>query len=207
MIYTNKQHLIKDLVKPSDTVLDVGFLGQGVQEGDANWPHTILKNTARHVYGIDLEITDKHKNNPNYMAASAEDFNFHTTFDVVFAGDLIEHLSNPGLFLTCVKKHLKPGGILILTTPNTFNLFNLTEKLTKKEPTTNPDHTFYFNNKVLRQLLDKNGMNVKQVDYLYSLGYKHKESWKKKTLNCIYWALSKVTDKFTETLVIVASVK
>ena len=48
-------------------------------------------------------------------------------------------------------------------------------------------------------------MAVKQFDYLYTLGYKHRESWKKKFLNLIYLILSKFTDKFIETLVVVSS--
>ncbi|MBI2030230.1 class I SAM-dependent methyltransferase [Candidatus Kaiserbacteria bacterium] len=188
-------------------VLDVGCFGQGIKKDDSNWPHAILKSRAKEVYGIDLELPDEYKNDSRYKVASAEDFSFPVRFDTIFAGDLIEHVSNPGLFLNCVRKHLQPNGILILTTPNTFNLFNMTEKLTKKEPTTNPDHTFYFNSKVLSKLLEKNGMMTKEVSFLYTLGYKHKESWKKKFLNKVYWLLSKFTDKFVETLVIVASAK
>ncbi len=204
MVYKNKRNLIETLFKKGDRVLDIGFMGQGIKEGDSEWPHAILKSVSSEVYGLDLELPQKYKNDSHYKASSAESFNFNAKFDVIFAGDLIEHLSNPGTFIDCVKKHLNDKGVLILTTPNTFNLFNLAEKITKNEPTTNPDHTFYFNSKVLKQLLDKNGMSVTSVDYLYTLGYKHKESWKKKILNFIYFVLSIFTDKFNETLVVTA---
>jgi SAM-dependent methyltransferase len=39
-------------------------------------------------------------------------------FDVVFAGELVEHLSNPGLFLENSRSWLKEGGLLIITTPS-----------------------------------------------------------------------------------------
>lgn len=39
-------------------------------------------------------------------------------FDVVIAIEIIEHLNSPWEFLSEVKKLLKPGGILIVTTPN-----------------------------------------------------------------------------------------
>ena len=205
MIYKNKQQLLEHYVKSTDVVLDVGFLGQGIPAGDPKWPHALLKARARDVYGIDLVIGDYAKD-PHYREASAENFHFGVLFDVIFAGDLIEHLSNPGLFLQCCKKQLRPDGKLILTTPNAFNLFNIVEKLTKREPTVNPDHTAYFNSRTLSKLLEKNGMRISHAEYVYSLEYSHRESFKKKFLNAIYWLLSFDTDKFIETLVVVARV-
>jgi len=204
VVYKTKKDLIKTLIRPTDTVLDVGFYGQGIQEGDENWPHKLLKTHASKVYGVDLELPDKYLDDPYYLKASAENFTFQESFDVIFAGDLIEHLSNPGLFLSSVHRHLKPGGRLILTTPNTFNLFNIAGKLANNEPATNSDHTFYFNSKVLKKLLEKNDMLVEEVSFLYDLGYTYKESSKKKLLNILYKLLSIFTDKFVETLVIVA---
>ncbi|MEI7719908.1 MAG: methyltransferase domain-containing protein [bacterium] len=205
MIYRNKSDLLRTHIKSNDVVLDIGFLGQGIKEDDQKWPHFIIKEVAADVYGIDLGISPEYKQDPHYMEASAENFSFPLKFDVIFAGDLIEHLSNPGLFLSCCKEQLKPNGRLILTTPNVFNLFNLTEKLTKREPTVNPDHTFYFNSKTLLKLLEKNGIKANEVSFLYTLEYEHKESWKKKLLNAMYAFLAIFTDKFIETLVIVAT--
>jgi SAM-dependent methyltransferase len=45
-------------------------------------------------------------------------------FDVVVAGDIIEHLSNPGLMLENLKRILAPDGEIIFTTPNAFGLPN-----------------------------------------------------------------------------------
>jgi 2-polyprenyl-3-methyl-5-hydroxy-6-metoxy-1,4-benzoquinol methylase len=206
-MYYNKKELIYSEVRASDNVLDVGFLGQGVREGSDNWPHALLKARAREVYGVDLELTGKYAHDDHYRAMSAEEFSFPVAFDCIFAGDLIEHLSNPGLFLECCKKNLAQGGRLIITTPNAFNLFNLAEKLTKREPTVNADHTCYFNSKTLRALLEKNGMEASKTSFLYNLGYEYAESWKKKFLNILYWFASRFTDKFIETLVVVATVQ
>jgi 2-polyprenyl-3-methyl-5-hydroxy-6-metoxy-1,4-benzoquinol methylase len=206
-MYYSKKEFIAAQVAASDRVLDVGFLGQGVQEGDGNWPHALLKKRATEVYGVDLELTGPYVHDARYQKTSAEDFSFPVMFDIIFAGDLIEHLSNPGIFLVNCKKHLSSRGHLLITTPNAFNLFNLTEKLTKREPTVNADHTCYFNSKTLRTLLEKNGMRATEVNFLYSLGCGHEESWKKKFLNMLYWFLSLFTDKFVETLVVVATAR
>ena len=206
-MYLNKKDLILKQVTATDCVLDIGFLGQGVQERNENWPHALLERQAAEVYGVDLELSPKYAHDPHYKEMSAEDFSFPVTFDLIFAGDLIEHLSNPGLFLANCRKHLAPGGRLLITTPSAFNLFNLAEKLTKREPTVNADHTCYFNSKTLKKLLEKNGMEAVEVSFLYSLGCEYDESWKKKFLNVLYWLASKCTDKFIETLVVVAKVR
>lgn len=43
-------------------------------------------------------------------------------FDVVIAGDIIEHLSNPGKMLDGLGRWLKPDGIVVVSTPNAFSL-------------------------------------------------------------------------------------
>jgi 2-polyprenyl-3-methyl-5-hydroxy-6-metoxy-1,4-benzoquinol methylase len=203
MMYRSKEDLIAALVFSTDVVLDIGFVGQGTRADRRDWPHRLIQERAKEVYGIDLEIPDNLKGNPRYKEASAEGFSFDTKFSLIFAGDLIEHLSNPGLFLDRCRMHLAPGGRLVLTTPNAFNLFNLAEKLSKYEPTVNSDHTCYFNTKVLRTLLQKNNYKVLEMSYLYTLGKLHRESFKKKILNTLYSICSRTTDKFGETIVCV----
>lgn len=205
MIYPNKKSLIESLITRKDDVLDVGFWGQGVTIHDPNWVHALLKARASNVYGIDLVFDDaKMQPKDHYQKVSAEQANFGKSFDVVFAGDVIEHLSNPGLFLDACKKLLSKEGRLIITTPNCFNLFNIIEKVKKEEPTVNRDHVAYFNRKTITVLLGRAGLEVKEIGHLYSLGNSHKESFKKKIQNILYRFLSFFTPKFIETLVIVA---
>lgn len=206
-VFKNKKELIESGINSTDIVLDVGFWGQGVDIHNPFWAHSLLKNRAKDVYGPDLTFNDKDvAPASHYLHASAEDFNFSQKFDVIFAGDLIEHLSNPGLFLERAKLHLKPGGRLVMTTPNCFNLFHIAEKITKYEPTVNSDHTCYFNTKTLAQLLKKQSITEIKFAYVYSLNTGHKESFKKKFLNGIYWIMSLITTKYLETLVVIAEV-
>lgn len=205
-VFKNKKALIQASIHKGCKVLDVGFLGQGIQKGNTSWPHALIKEITDDVYGVDLGVDAATFPAGRYQSASAEVFSFSgTTFDTIFAGDLIEHLPNPGLFLASASRHMQPESRLILTTPNCFNLFNLTEKLMKDEPTVNHDHTCYFNHKTLRKLLEKCGFAVESIGYVYSLEYDHPESWKKKLLNILYRILSFFTPKYLETLVMVTS--
>lgn len=205
-IFKNKAALIAGLISPADKALDIGFWGQGLSVGDPNWPHRLLLNRAREVWGIDLDYDESKLPQPasRYRKTSAESFDIGERFDVVFAGDIIEHLTNPGLFLNRVAQHLVPGGRLIVTTPNAFNLFHIAEKITKREPAVNPDHTCYFNERTLRQLFAKCGWTFTDVRFVYMLGTCYRESFQKQVLNAVNRALAGATDKFSETLAVVA---
>ena len=205
-IYPDKRALITSLIKPTDVVLDVGFWGQAIARHDPNWVHGILRERSKEVWELDLEYDESQVSDPRrYKHASAEDVSFDVKFDVILAADLIEHLSNPGLFLQSCARNLKDGGRLIITTPNCFNLFNIASKLTHTEPIANKDETCYFNQRMLRQLLQKNGWQVVEADYLYSIGIVFRESFKKRFLNIVYYLLSRRTPKFVETIVVTAT--
>jgi 2-polyprenyl-3-methyl-5-hydroxy-6-metoxy-1,4-benzoquinol methylase len=44
-----------------------------------------------------------------------------SSFDVVLCGDVVEHLRDPGAALARLRPFLRPGGRLVLTTPNVAN--------------------------------------------------------------------------------------
>jgi len=207
-IYKNKEELIRGLIGNEDVVLDVGFWGQAINIDNPDWVHNILLSQAKEVFGVDLGFDESRLKNPqNYKKQSAEYFDFDRKFDVIFAGDLIEHLSNTGLFLDACKRNLKNDGKLIITTPNAFGLFNVVEKIIKKEPVVNNDHTIYFNFVVLKKLLEKNGWDIVEEDYLDDVWVKYKQSFKRKFLYGIYKLFGLFTPKFIENIVVVARPK
>jgi 2-polyprenyl-3-methyl-5-hydroxy-6-metoxy-1,4-benzoquinol methylase len=206
----DKVAVINRFITDQDTILDVGFWGQGKTFDSPTWPHALLRKKAKDVYGIDIffdEASIPLDLRQKYQKSAAEDFHFEQKFDVIFAGDLIEHLVNPGLFLENVKRHLKPDGKLIITTPNAFNLFVIAGKIANFEPAINHDHTFYFNRETIKTLLKKCGFEISEYGYMYTLDYTHKESLKKKVLNALYRVLSFFTPKYYESLVVVAKCK
>ena len=215
--FYDKKELIDALVSSSDIVLDVGFWGQGVSVSSPHWVHNMSPAQAAEVWCIDIEYDDARllatpsRGGPQdarfYRRMSAESFTLPQKFDVIFAGDLIEHLPNPGLFLERARAHLKPRGRLVMTTPNCFNLFSIVEKFTKGEPSVNRDHTCYFNERTLRQLLGKCGFDSVEHAFMWRLDVEYKESWKKKILNIFYTLIGSFSPRFLETLVVVAKNK
>lgn len=147
-------------------VLDVGcfgFLANKNFKEPENWLHREITKHAKSVLGIDIlreNIKWARKKGYNIVYGDAEKFSLPSKFDVIVAGELIEHLSNPGLFLSCVKAHLRPGGIFVLTTPNAFFPSSI---LLDKHP---PDHVQLYSKRILKQLLEANEFEIVAENYL-----------------------------------------
>lgn len=154
-------------------ILDVGCVEHSAIAKDKNpfWVHDFLKDNGN-VLGIDIlknDISILTKKGYNMVVGNAETFELFQEFDIIFAGELIEHLSNPGLFLQQSKKHMGENSLLILTTPNTFyspRLFKCIGKMTD-DPEVNMEHTNWFSPTTIRTLLEREGfdiLNIKRFD-------------------------------------------
>ena len=80
-------------------------------------------------------------------------------YDVVLAGDIIEHLSNPGLMLNDIKMYMKSDGILIVSTPNSFGIASWI-KYARGIFHEGAQHVICFNPITLKQLLNRHGYRV-----------------------------------------------
>lgn len=82
-----------------------------------------MSHHASHLTGVELDPTRAHAlRDKGYtvITGNAEDVRINEQFDVVVAGDLIEHINNVGLFLSTVKMHLAPDGMFVFNTPNAY---------------------------------------------------------------------------------------
>jgi SAM-dependent methyltransferase len=82
-------------------------------------------------------------------------------FDVVASFHVIEHVDSPSSFIGAAAQRLKPGGLLVIETPNIdsvpFKLFN------SKWRQFIPEHYFFFNPDTLSALLSNHGLKVESV--------------------------------------------
>lgn len=159
---------IYPLVKNKD-VLDVGCIEHSINAIEDNpfWVHSFLRDNSN-VLGIDIlekEVKIFKSAGYNMKVANAEMFKLRKKFEVVFAGELIEHLSNPGLFLQQSKKHLKNDGLLILTTPNTFYTPRMLSYGCKMDddPIVNGEHVNWYSPSTLATLLEREGFDVLSI--------------------------------------------
>lgn len=130
--------------------------------------HRFIVENAREVLGLDVLEEDVRKLNQlgyDIKCGNAENFDLGVQFDVVFAGELIEHLEDFRGFLESCKKHMRKDSKLIITTPNCFGIRYLSWHLLNK-PYETPEHTCLFSEKTLSQLLDRHDLTVDFVRYV-----------------------------------------
>lgn len=92
------------------------------------------------------------------------------SFDVVVCGDVIEHLRDPLTFLERVRPFLRPGGRLLVSTPNIANWAMRLSLLFGRFRYTewgilDRTHTHFFTRKTLRECVEAAGYRVTSFDF------------------------------------------
>lgn len=137
--------------------------------------HALITDTAKECTGVDLddetikELRDHGvflnviEGNVEQLEKLPQDL---SGFDLVIAGDIIEHLSNPGLMLEGVKPRLGADGRLIVSTPNAFGIASWIRVVTGCFHE-GAQHVLCFNPLTLQQLLDRHGYVVETAVTCY----------------------------------------
>ena len=129
-------------------ILDAGYSVGGIHE------KFMEKFGAENVYGVDIETEN---DTEHYRRSSAEKMPFESGFfDSIVAGELIEHIYTPELFLREANRVLKKAGVMIITTPNQKSLVN---RLFKSYQTR--IHVSLFDAESLKKALNEAGFEVR----------------------------------------------
>ena len=155
--------------------------------------HTKLASVARHIVGLDLDGEAIHmlreigiRSVKTGDAERLSDFEGGgQQYDVVVAGEILEHLPNPGLCLRGAKTALAPQGMIVVSVPNAFSLkcflrFGLRTELVHE------DHVCYYSPATLSRLALLSGLSCQIVGFYSS----HPQHRFKRTLECLLfgWA-------------------
>lgn len=81
-------------------------------------------------------------------------------FDVIIAGEILEHLSNPGKALDGIRSIIKPNCKLIITVPNAYSFKGFVRVLMRKHELIHPDHALHHSPHTLKALLERHGFTV-----------------------------------------------
>ena len=157
--------IIKEVVKGKN-VLDIGCVDHKAStETQEEWLHKRIKKFAKSVEGIDIEekeVVTLQKKGYTIHLGNMESIDLGKKYDVIVAGNTIEHLFNAGAFLENVKNHLHKNGLFILTTDNCFGFRHLFYALVLGRVPVNRTHTCYYDIETLTYLLNKKGFRIKK---------------------------------------------
>ncbi|MGB7070319.1 MAG: methyltransferase domain-containing protein [Pyrinomonadaceae bacterium] len=146
--------------------------------------HLELEKICRELYGFDFdqEGLDALRNagGRNLYKADLEkldDVPIDEKFEVIIAGEMIEHLSNPGLFLRGIKRFMTDESSLVITTINAYCamrmlIYGLRGNRGSIEPV-HPDHVAYYSYQTLKLALEREGLDVKTFRF-YDIGVEHR---------------------------------
>lgn len=159
---------ILDLVGGNKKVLDIGC-------GDAFIMERIRDNNNE-VMGIEIAENAVEKSRKKGFKVFDISLNdnwadeINNRFDVVFAGEIIEHIFDTDKFLSNIKKVLNKNGRVVITTPNIASLGRRVLLLFGESPLLevtarayDAGHIRYFTQKTLVRLLKENGYRAVNV--------------------------------------------
>jgi SAM-dependent methyltransferase len=116
--------------------------------------------------------------NLNATVEDAFTFRHNVHYDVIVASEVIEHVLDPDALLANIVRHLEPGGLLIITTPNGYGPWELSNyvrprhvarrwnwlrRVIGKPPYaagTGPDHCQHYTRGRLLKLFSRHGLDM-----------------------------------------------
>jgi hypothetical protein len=178
--------------------------------------HFDLKKITKELYGFDfdqkgIDVLEKMGEKNLFLAdlEKLEEVDLNKTFDLIIAGEVIEHLRNPGLFLEGIQRFMNPETKLVLTTVNAycafrFLLYGLRGKGGINEPV-HPDHVAYYSYKTLKLAVERENLKVDDF-YFYDIGNEHRpfSPWYVRAANDI---CVKISPQLSDGVVAVCSLK
>jgi SAM-dependent methyltransferase len=154
----------------SGTLLDVGC-----GTGDL-WPY--LRDQFDHYVGVDAVRYDGFPEDGEFRSADLDDYRIPLSdgvAEVVAAVETIEHLENPRAFCRELVRVAKPGGWVVVTTPNQLSLLSKLTLLTKNQfnafqeaPGLYPAHLTALLECDLRRIATECHLELLSVDYTRS---------------------------------------
>ena len=171
------------------TLLDVGNLGDG-ESTCAILKNDVEKNGGTY-YGLDSnEPLTRKLHLSNQVVGDLHHTEFSDgQFDMIYAGEIIEHTWTPAVMIGECRRILKQGGLLVLDTPNPYSIANILRFLFKREDSMGdnrelvyheaanafeklknsgqvlmqPQHKIFFTPAMLKQLFETQGFVLESI--------------------------------------------
>ena len=166
---SNRFETALGLVKDKERVLDLGC-GYGIFA-----EMVINKYPFNEVWGTDIssKVIERNKTKESGVVYHQQSLGFMDKvpddyFNLVFAGEILEHLDNPSMLFEDAKRILKVGGRLIVTTPFSFAIQS-------------PEHVWFFEKEDVEKFYTDGGFTkpefielpeMEKVQVIFAVGEK-----------------------------------
>lgn len=184
------------LVQRLDVVRDLARNKRVLHLGCTNAPYTKeaieagmllhfeLEKVAADTWGIDTDHSGievlRSMGSSNLVIGDLESINVDelpSDFDVIIAGEMIEHLNNPGQFLRAITPFMNDRTLLVITTINAYCALRFIWYGFRGDRGRNemvhPDHVAYYSYSTLRLLVERHDMQVDRFLF-YDIGKEHR---------------------------------
>jgi len=150
-------------------VLDLGCVQHNPKNYQSKyWLHKALLSNAREVTGLDYDKAGTEYLRQlgfNVTYGDACNFVANGDYDVIVAGDIIEHLTNfDGFFKSC-SMSLADGGVLLISTPNPWYWRYIVKAALFSKVSNNSEHTCWLDPVTLSQLAERYGFFIEEIRF------------------------------------------
>jgi SAM-dependent methyltransferase len=128
-----------------------------------------LRERGHHVVGVDIaEVGNVRKNTDDFYVGNLEHGlpdEVGDDFDVVIAGDVIEHLSRPTVALRELSRVVRPGGQMIISVPNFGHWYPRLRVVTgsfgyDRRGILDDTHLRFFTRRLIRRTVTRAGLDI-----------------------------------------------
>lgn len=146
-------------------VLDIGVVEHFLDAyKNPEWLHRHIAEAASSCLGVDLlerEVAKLAEAGFNVIARDLADEPLAQQFDLIVAGEVLEHVEAPGRFMKNCAAMLRPEGRLVLTVPNPW-VANAVIKNSLRSQTfvDSADHVGWYDASTLLELGQRNGLRL-----------------------------------------------
>jgi 2-polyprenyl-3-methyl-5-hydroxy-6-metoxy-1,4-benzoquinol methylase len=123
-----------------------------------------LKSLSKRGYKVYPSLSDAEKENGNIV-------------DYAFSIQVIEHVKKPVEFLEKIKKMIKPGGKVLISTPNRGDILMTLLKEEFSSFFYRTQHRWYFDKNSLIFCAERAGFKVEHVKFIHRYGMSNTVSW------------------------------
>ncbi len=159
---TNRVKHLRSLAEGRN-VLDVGVVEHMISsQSGLRWLHRHMVEAAATCLGVDIladDVAELRNRGYDVIVHDLTESPLDRQFDLIVAGELVEHLGAPSRFFDNLRPMLAPGGRIALSTPNPYSMHRVWKTLRGEFPDS-VDHSILLGPGNILELASRSGLQL-----------------------------------------------